>query len=101
MGKLQIAVLGGGYWGKNLIRNFSASEDSEVKIVSDLNDEVLRGIKTEFPFVKTTSNLKKIIEQVNIDTVAIATPPSLHFHGTTTRGSGLNRLINANFVSWQ
>jgi predicted dehydrogenase len=79
MEKLQIAVFGGGYWGKNLIKNFCASEDGEVKIVCDLNKEVLRKIKSEFSFLDVTTDFKNVLKEDSIDGVAIATPPSLHY----------------------
>ena len=79
MDKLVIAVFGGGYWGKNLIRNFRVSDEGEVKIVCDLNEEVLREIKSEFSFLETTSDFDKTLKEDNIDVVAVATPPSLHY----------------------
>ena len=79
MNKLKIAVFGGGYWGKNLIKNFSNSGMGEVKIVCDLNQDVLSEIASQFPFVEVTSDFQRIIKDTQIDCVAIATPPSLHY----------------------
>ena len=79
MNKLQVAVFGGGYWGKNLIRNFSSLGEGEVKVVCDLNQEVLKEIKSEFPSLDTTSEFDQVLKQDSIAGVAVATPPSLHY----------------------
>jgi len=79
MDKLRIAVVGGGYWGKNLIKNFSHLEEGEVKIICDLNQEVLKETISQFPFLEATSDLNKVLKNEEIDCVAIATPPSLHY----------------------
>jgi len=62
MNKLKIAVFGGGYWGKNLIKNFSNSGMGEVKIVCDLNQDVLSEIASQFPSVEVTSDFQRIIK---------------------------------------
>ena len=79
MDKLRIAVFGGGYWGKNLIKNFSDSGKGEVKIVCDLNQEVLKETVSQFPFLEATSDFNNVLKDQQIDCVAIATPPSLHY----------------------
>jgi predicted dehydrogenase len=79
MDKLRIAVFGGGFWGKNLIKNFSDSGKGEVKIVCDLNQEVLKETISQFPFLEVTSDFNKVLKDQQIDCVAIATPPSLHY----------------------
>lgn len=51
----------------------------KVKIVCDLNQDVLSEIASQFPFVEVTSDFQRIIKDTNIDCVAIETPPSLHY----------------------
>ena len=50
---LNIAVVGAGYWGKNLVRNFATAKRCNLKYVCDLNKKVLATQKKNFPFIKT------------------------------------------------
>ena len=77
---LQIAVIGYGYWGPNLVRNFAWSEGCEVKYVCDINPNRLTKIRYQFPNVgEVTSDFSKVIHDPDIDAVAIATPVHSHF----------------------
>jgi len=76
--KINIGVIGCGYWGPNLIRNFSSLNNCNVLEVSDFKQGRLDFIKNEFPFVKTTLEYKEIIENPEIDAVCIATPVTTH-----------------------
>ncbi len=75
---MKIGVIGLGYWGPNLVRNF-LSNNSITKVVGcDLNEERLRSIKSKFPSIDVTTNYKDIIEG-DFDAVAIALPVDLHY----------------------
>jgi predicted dehydrogenase len=74
-----VGVIGYGYWGPNLVRNFSESPGFRVMAVSDLRSQRLEAVKGRYPAVRTTTNFKEIIEAPDIDAVAIATPVSTHF----------------------
>jgi predicted dehydrogenase len=74
-----VGVIGYGYWGPNLVRNFSESPGFRVMAVSDLKSQRLDAVKGRYPAVRTTTNFKEIIEAPDIDAVAIATPVSTHF----------------------
>jgi len=76
---LNVAVVGCGYWGPNLVRNFNSLSDCEVKLVCDLDAERLIHMKKLYPDLQTTSDLDDIVKNNNIDAVAIATPVSFHF----------------------
>ncbi len=76
---LKVGVIGCGYWGPNLIRNFSQLKESEVKICIDLNEERLAHMKNLYPFVETGKDYKEMLVNGGIDAVVIATPPRSHF----------------------
>ena len=76
---LRVGVVGCGYWGPNLIRNFSQLRDSEVLICADLAEGRLAHMRTLYPTVQTTRDYEEIISHSNIDAVVVATPPSTHF----------------------
>ena len=73
-----IGVIGSGYWGPNLVRNFSSIPNCKVKTVSDLKPGRLEYIKKEFPFVNTTRNYTDVVRDRSINAVAIATPVTTH-----------------------
>lgn len=78
MGKLRIGVIGCGYWGPNLIRNFNQIQESEMVAVADLRDERLKSIKSMNNGIKLTNDYKELFD-LNLDGVIVATPPKTHF----------------------
>ncbi len=72
-------MIGCGYWGPNLIRNFSTLDDAEVKICADLSDDRLAHMKKLYPSIMVTTDYKDIINDPGIDAVVVATPVSTHF----------------------
>ncbi|MCX7877161.1 MAG: Gfo/Idh/MocA family oxidoreductase [Ignavibacteria bacterium] len=76
---LKIAVIGYGYWGPNLLRNFYNLDDCTVVAVCDPRPERLRIVQKNYPAVKTTLNLDDIIKNHDIEAVAIATPVRTHY----------------------
>ena len=78
MSYLKIGVIGCGYWGPNLIRNFVEITSSEVIIVADLKDDRLAHISAIYPQIITTKNYQDFFNQ-GLDAVVIATPPATHY----------------------
>ncbi|MGE3268370.1 MAG: Gfo/Idh/MocA family protein [Chloroflexota bacterium] len=74
-----IGVIGYGYWGPNLVRNFSEGPESHVVAVSDLNPARLSAVKTRYPSVVTTTEYRDLLADPSIEAVAISTPVSTHF----------------------
>ena len=74
--KPRIAVVGAGYWGKNLVRNFHALNVLET--VCDLNDETLDRVRQEF-HVATTRDYDAVLGDPIVDAVVIAAPAAQHF----------------------
>ena len=74
----RVAVIGAGYWGPNLIRNFSHLPGSEVALVCDIDQGRLDHVSSLFPSVSTTLDWREAIES-DVDAVCVATPVPLHF----------------------
>lgn len=76
---LTVGVIGCGYWGPNLIRNFSNLKEADVRICSDLDEGRLKHMKLLYPSITTTTDYGEIIRDESIDAVVIATPVSTHY----------------------
>lgn len=76
---LNIAVVGYGYWGPNLVRNFSELNTARVHTVVDLNPDTLALVNKRYPATKTTTDFQEMLRDPEIDAVAIATPVNSHF----------------------
>ncbi len=76
---LNIAIVGCGYWGPNIIRNFNALKDCQVKVICDLDQDRLKHLEALYPGVETTTEFDAIVNDAEIDAVAIATPVHLHY----------------------
>jgi len=76
---VNIAVIGYGYWGPNLVRNFAETPGLNLVAVSDLDPEKLAVVSKRFPAVRTTTRYQDLLEDSDIDAVAVATPVSTHF----------------------
>jgi predicted dehydrogenase len=76
---VKIGVIGYGYWGPNLVRNFMETREATVAAVSDLDGERLGEVQRRFPGVKTTTRFPDLLNYPNIVAIAIATPVSTHF----------------------
>jgi predicted dehydrogenase len=76
---INLGIIGYGYWGPNLVRNFSELSDATVKMVSDFKPELLAKAQARYPTIEVTTNCQDIFADPRIDAVAIATPVSTHF----------------------
>lgn len=76
---INVAVIGCGYWGPNLIRNFKALSECNVKIVCDLDKKRLAHMKQLYPDVETTAEFDQVVNNPAIDAVVIAVPVRFHF----------------------
>jgi predicted dehydrogenase len=76
---LKLGVIGYGYWGPNLVRNFMEAPGSTVVAVCDLRPERLTQLTARYPTIKTCTNAKDLFDDSGIDAIAIATPVSTHF----------------------
>lgn len=76
---IKIGVIGYGYWGPNLVRNFMEASGSTVVAVCDLRAERLAQLKVRYPSIRILNNTQELLDDPGIDAVAIATPVSSHF----------------------
>jgi predicted dehydrogenase len=76
---INIGVIGYGYWGPNLVRNFSEIPGVHVKTVSDFKPELLAKVQGRYPKINVTTDCRDVFADPKIDAVAIATPVSTHF----------------------
>ncbi len=76
---LGIGVIGYGYWGPNLVRNFMSDTDWRVVSVCDRAESRLAGVTRLYPGVTTTTKPEDLFRNPEIDAIAIATPVATHF----------------------
>jgi predicted dehydrogenase len=76
---IRVGVIGYGYWGPNLVRNFSEAPGCEVAAVSDLSEDRLRAVSGRYPAVRTSTDFHSLLADASIDAIVIATPVSSHF----------------------
>src|SRR5215216_2695620 len=74
-----VGVVGYGYWGPNLVRNFGMTPVARMVAVSDLSAERLASVRALYPTIKTTPTYQNLLDDPEIDAIAIATPVSSHF----------------------
>jgi predicted dehydrogenase len=79
MNRPKIAVIGCGYWGNNLIRNFEELKEIELKAVCDFNLVAMARVKRRYPSVELVPEYQNLINDPTIDAVVIATPVSTHY----------------------
>jgi predicted dehydrogenase/acetyltransferase-like isoleucine patch superfamily enzyme len=72
-----IAVVGSGYWGKNLVRNYNSL--NALKLVCDKNETILDGFKKQYPGVEVCLAFNEVLNRPDIDGIAIATPAETHY----------------------
>ena len=75
---MKVGVIGLGYWGPNLLRNFMAQPDVEKVTACDQRIERLQFIKTKFPAAHLTQDANEVING-DYDIICIATPVSTHY----------------------
>jgi predicted dehydrogenase len=75
---MKLAVIGCGYWGPNLIRNFVQSNKVQEIICCDLDTKRLDRMKGLYPMVEVLTDYKELLERPDLDAIAIATPVKTH-----------------------
>jgi len=74
-----IGIIGCGYWGPNLVRNFMGIPGARVKTVCDLRTGRLESIQENYPEVGITTDYQSVIDDEEINAVVIATPVDTHY----------------------
>lgn len=88
-----IAVIGCGYWGNHIVRNFNSSDNWNLKYICDIDEVHLAKIAKSYPNAQTVTDAELIFADPSIDAVAIATPVNTHFDLAI-------RSLNANKHTW-
>jgi len=73
-----VAVIGAGYWGPNLIRNFAATDNADLRWVCDVSIEKAEKAVGAQSSVRTTDDIAEVLADSAVEAVAIATPPASH-----------------------
>src|SRR5881296_2647538 len=76
---LKIGVIGYGYWGPNVVRNFYNAANATVACVADLSAKSLLRVHQTYPTMRVTTNPADVFRDPQIDAVAIVTPITYHF----------------------
>jgi len=76
---ISVGVIGYGYWGPNIVRNFQSLDLGCVKMVSDLNSKALTKAKKAYPAIQTTTDYREVLRSPEIDAVAVITPVATHY----------------------
>lgn len=77
--QLNIGVVGCGYWGPNLVRNFRSVPDCKVSTICDANQDRLRHVKSLYPDLDTETNYENLLNDTTLDAIVVATPVRFHF----------------------
>ena len=76
---IKVGVIGYGYWGPNLVRNFMDAPGSTVVAVCDLRTERLAQLRIRYPTIQTVGDPNLLFNDPSVDAIVIATPVSSHF----------------------
>jgi predicted dehydrogenase len=76
---LNLGIIGCGYWGPNLLRNFSTLSQCRVRTICDVDIKRLTHLQSLYPSVEISTSFDSVIGRNDIDAVVIATPASAHY----------------------
>ena len=79
MGATRVGVIGCGYWGPNLLRNFAETEAAELRWICDADEPRLAAMGRRYPAAQTTTDYQKLLSDPNLDAIAVVTPVATHF----------------------
>jgi len=76
---MKIGVVGLGYWGPNLVRNFLSTNSVDGVVCCDVQEKRLQVAKQKFPSVEVTTSFEGLLERDDVEAIAVATPVSTHY----------------------
>jgi len=76
---VNLGIIGCGYWGPNLVRNFNSIPNAEMMYCADKDESRLSHIKRLYPKISATKNYQEIISNKDVDAVVVATPIETHY----------------------
>lgn len=79
MGATTVGVIGCGYWGPNLLRNFAENEAAELRWICDADEARLAAMRRRYPAAQTSTEYQKLLDDPSLDAIAVVTPVATHF----------------------
>jgi predicted dehydrogenase len=79
MSATTIGVIGCGYWGPNLLRNFAENEAAQLRWICDVDEKRLSAMGRRYPAARTSNDYRTLIADPELDAVSVVTPVSTHF----------------------
>ncbi|HEV2456598.1 MAG TPA: Gfo/Idh/MocA family oxidoreductase [Verrucomicrobiae bacterium] len=76
---IKVGVVGCGYWGPNLVRNFNLLTDCQLKMMCDTSEERLQHLKALYPDVQRATNYDFMLNGIGLDAVVISTSVKWHY----------------------
>jgi predicted dehydrogenase len=77
--QISVGIIGCGYWGPLLVRNFKGLQDCHLRAVCDVNTERLKHIRALYPDIEGLTQTQQLLNGTNVDAVVIATPVKHHY----------------------
>jgi predicted dehydrogenase len=77
--RVRVGVVGAGYWGKNLVRNFYEADGADLVMVCDSDAACLKKMTDKYPGTEGTSDLGEMLSRKDVDAVVIVTPAVMHY----------------------
>jgi predicted dehydrogenase len=79
---IDVAVVGAGNWGKNLVRTFASLTSAKLRFVCDLDDKIRKNMSVMYPDARIVDELKEILADAKVQAVVIAVDAPLHYKVT-------------------
>src|SRR5436190_3477677 len=79
MSLINIGVIGCGYWGPNLLRNFAENESAQLRWICDLDEQRLASMSRRYPMAQTTTDYRTVVNDPTVIAVAVVTPVATHY----------------------
>jgi predicted dehydrogenase len=94
MSATTVGVIGCGYWGPNLLRNFAENEAAELRWICDADESRLAAMARRYPAAQTTTDYQKLLTDPKLDALAVVTPVATHFQiGKAALAAGKHLLV--------
>ena len=77
-----IGVIGCGYWGPNLLRNFAENDSAQLRWICDTDEARLNAMGRRYPAARTTTDYRKLVADPELDAIAVVTPVATHYQIT-------------------
>jgi predicted dehydrogenase len=74
-----VGVIGCGYWGPNLLRNFAENEAAQLRWICDLDKDRLASMSRRYPMATSATDYRKLLDDPELDAVAVVTPVATHY----------------------